>query len=166
MAIWLIKAGGQDSGARLDFHAWLLKIADSGSGDFQGYLQYAGGNFDARLWGHLNLLGGMLQWIWAAARAMRLSICISGPADPGTSTRETAGTADQRAVADTTANMYVMLSDAGLSIGGGEGINLDVGDDSVASAYVRGDVDIGIDSYSAAAYFRRFFGECLRRGMC
>jgi hypothetical protein len=40
--------------------------------------------------------------------------------------------------------MYLMLSDAGLAIGGGESINLDIGDDSVASAYVRGDVDLGL----------------------
>ncbi len=44
----------------------------------------------------------------------------------------------------TTANMYLMLSDAGLSIGGGESIYLGVGDNSVASAYVRGDVDAGL----------------------
>ena len=140
-----IKAGGQDAGARLDFHAWLLKVADSGSGDFQGYLQYAGGNFDARLWGHLNLLGGAASVDMgssASNAAVDLHFGPSGPwhIDAG----KQQGPRISGQLLDTTANMYVMLSDAGLSIGGGEGINLDIGDDSVASAYVRGDVDIGL----------------------
>ena len=54
-----IKTGGQDAGARFDFHSWLLKPADNSNGDFQGFLQYAGSNFDGRLWGHLNFLGGI-----------------------------------------------------------------------------------------------------------
>ena len=54
-----IKASGQDAGARMDFHAWLLKLADNGNGDFQGYFQYAGGNFDGRLWGQLNFMDGL-----------------------------------------------------------------------------------------------------------
>ena len=54
-----IKATGQDAGARMDFHAWLLKPPDNGNGDFQGYFQYAGGNFDGRLWGQLNFMNGL-----------------------------------------------------------------------------------------------------------
>ena len=162
-----IKAGGQDSGARLDFHAWLLKMADSGNGDFQGYLQYAGGNFDARLWGHLNLMGGIAQVDMgnsASNAAVDMHFGPSGPwhVDAG----KQQGPRISGQLLYTTANMYVMLSDAGLSLGGGEGINLDVGDDSVASAYVRGDVDVGRDGDAAAAYLRRFFGECIRRSVC
>ena len=37
-----------------------------------------------------------------------------------------------------------MLSDQGLSLGGGISIDLEVGDNSVASAYVKGDVDAGV----------------------
>ena len=54
-----IKATGQNAGARMDFHAWLLKPPDNGNGDFQGYFQYAGGNFDGRLWGQLNFMNGL-----------------------------------------------------------------------------------------------------------
>jgi hypothetical protein len=140
-----IKAGGQDSGARMDFHAWLLKLADSGSGDFQGYMQYAGGNFDARLWGHLNLLGGIASVDMgnsAGNAAVDLHFGPSGPwhIDAG----KQQGPRISGQLLDTTANMYVMLSDAGLAIGGGEGINLNIGDDSVASAYIRGDIDLGL----------------------
>ena len=141
----VIKAGGQDAGARLDFHAWLLKVADSGSGDFQGYLQYAGGNFDARLWGHLNLLDGVASvdlGSSASNAAVDLHFGPSGPwhIDAG----KQQGPRISGQLLATTANMYLMLSDAGLSIGGGESIYLGVGDNSVASAYVRGDVDAGL----------------------
>ncbi len=140
-----IKAGGQDSGARLGFHAWLLKVADNGSGDFQGYLQYAGGNFDARLWGHLNLLDGIASVDMgnsASNAAVDLHFGPSGPwhIDAG----KQQGPRISGQLLEATANMYLMLSGTGLSIGGGEGINLDIGDDSVASAYVRGDVDFGL----------------------
>jgi hypothetical protein len=141
----VIKAGGQDSGARLDFHAWLLKMADSGNGDFQGYLQYAGGNFDARLWGHMNLLDGIASVDMgnsASNAAVDLHFGPSGPwhIDAG----KQQGPRISGQLLDSNANMYLMLSDAGLAIGGGESINLDIGDDSVASAYVRGDVDLGL----------------------
>ncbi|MGA2352333.1 MAG: hypothetical protein ABSF70_17995 [Terracidiphilus sp.] len=140
-----IKAGGQDAGARLDFHAWLLKSADSGNGDFQGYLQYAGGNFDARLWGHLNLMSGIASVDMgnsASNAAVDLHVGPSGPwhIDAG----KQQGPRISGQLPDAGANMYVMLSDTGLAIGGAESINLNIGDDSVASAYVRGDIDLGV----------------------
>jgi hypothetical protein len=140
----VIKAGGQDAGARLDFHAWLLKMADNGSGDFQGYLQYAGGSFDARLWGHLSLLDGVAS-VDMGSSASNAAVDLhfgSGPwhIDAGKQN----GPRISGQLYFTSANMYVMLSNAGLAIGGGESINLDVGDDSVASAYIRGDVDLGL----------------------
>jgi len=161
-----IKAGGQDSGARLDFHAWLLKMADSGNGDFQGYLQYAGGNFDARLWGHLNLLGGVAQVDMgnsANNAAVDMHFGPSGPwhVDAG----KQQGPRISGQLLYTTANMYVMLSDAGLSLGGGEGINLDVGDDSVASAYVRGDVDVGL-TVTPQPHISGDFSASVSAGVC
>jgi hypothetical protein len=140
-----IKAGGQDAGARLDFHAWLLKMADSGSGDFQGYLQYAGGNFDARLWGHLSLMGGVAS-VDLGNNANNAAIDMHfGPSGPWhIDAGKQQGPRISGQLLEVSANMYLMLSDAGLSIGGGESINLDVGDDSVASAYVHGDVDMGL----------------------
>jgi hypothetical protein len=161
-----IKAGGQDAGARIDFHAWLLKMADSGNGDFQGYLQYAGGNFDARLWGHLSLLGGVAAVDLgnsANNAAVDMHFGPSGPwhVDAG----KQQGPRISGQLLDTTANMYLMLSDAGLSIGGGEGINLDVGDDSVASAYVRGDVDIGL-TVTPQPHISGDFSASVSAGVC
>ena len=140
-----IKAGGQNAGARLDFHSWLLKPADNGNGDFQGYLQYAGSNFDGRLWGHLNFLGGIASVDMgnsASNAAVDIHFGPSGPwhIDAG----KQQGPRITGHLLESDANMYVMLSDAGLAIGGGEGINLNVGDNSVASAYINGSVDVGL----------------------
>lgn len=162
----VIKAGGQDAGARLDFHAWLLKAADSGSGDFQGYLQYAGGNFDARLWGHLNLMNGLASVDMgnsASNAAVDLHFGPSGPwhIDAG----KQQGPRISGNLLDTTANMYVMLSNAGLAIGGGEGINLDIGDNSVASAYVRGDVDVGV-TVTPQPHISGDFSASVSAGVC
>jgi hypothetical protein len=65
----------------------------------------------------------------------------------------------------TTANMYFMLSDAGLSIGGGENIYLGVGDDSVASAYVRGDVDAGL-TVTPQPHISGDFSASVSAGVC
>jgi hypothetical protein len=161
-----IKAGGQDSGARIDFHAWLLKQADSGNGDFQGFLQYAGSNFDARLWGHLNLLGGVASVDLgnsASNAAVDMHFGPSGPwhIDAG----KQQGPRISGQLLGTTANMYFMLSDAGLSIGGGESINLNVGDDSVASAYVRGDVDAGL-TVTPQPHIAGDFSASVSAGVC
>ncbi len=140
-----IKAGGQDAGARLDFHSWLLKLADNGNGDFQGYLQYAGSNFDGRLWGHLNFLGGIASVDMgnsASNAAVDIHVGPSGPwhIDAG----KPQGPRIDGHLLVTDANMYVMLSDAGLAVGGSESISLNVGDDSVASAYINGSEDVGL----------------------
>src|ERR1017187_1964972 len=140
-----IKAGGQNAGARLDFHSWLLKPPDNSNGDFQGFLQYAGSNFDGRLWGHLNFLGGIASVDMgnsASNAAVDIHFGPSGPwhIDAG----KQQGPRIDGHLLVTDANMYVMLSDTGLAIGGGESINLNVGDNSVASAYINGSVDIGL----------------------
>ncbi len=161
-----IKAGGQDAGARLDFHSWLLKMADSGNGDFQGYLQYAGGNFDARLWGHLSLLGGVASVDMGNSASNAAVDLHFGPSAPWhIDAGKQQGPRISGQLLFTTANMYLMLSDAGLSIGGGESINLDVGDDSVASAYVRGDVDIGL-TVTPQPHISGDFSASVSAGVC
>lgn len=41
------------------------------------------------------------------------------------------------------ADMYIMLSPNGLSLGGGESIDLEAGDSSI-NGYIKGDVDMGL----------------------
>lgn len=139
-----IKATGQDAGARMGFNAWLLNPATSGNGDFQGYFQYAGGSFDGRLWGHWSFLDNM-AYIDMGSSANDAAVDLhfgSGPWHVDAGKKEGPRIDGHLLVND--AQMYLMLSDQSLSLGGSEGIDLDVGDGSVASAYVRGNVDIGV----------------------
>ncbi len=162
----VIKSSGQDAGARMDFHSWLLKPPDNSEGDFQGYFQYAGSNFDGRLWGHLNFMGGIASVDMgnsASNAAVDIHFGPSGPwhVDAG----KQQGPRIDGHLLFTDANMYVMLSDSGLSIGGGESINLDVGDDSVASAYVRGDVDMGL-TITPQPHISGNFSASVGAGVC
>ncbi len=140
-----IKAGGQNSGARLDFHSWLLRPPDNGNGDFIGYLQFAGGNFDARIWGQMNLLGGVYT-VGLGSSATDAAVDLHfGPSAPWhIDAGKQNGPRISGSFFGVSSNMYFMLSDAGLSLGGGEGINLTAGSDSSISAYVRGNIDIGV----------------------
>jgi hypothetical protein len=63
------------------------------------------------------------------------------------------------------ANMYVMLSDAGLAIGGGESITLNVGDNSVASAYINGNVDMGL-TITPQPHISGDFSASVSAGVC
>jgi hypothetical protein len=162
----VIKSSGQDAGARLDFHSWILKPPDNGNGDFQGYFQYAGSNFDGRIWGHLNFMDGLASVDMgnsASNAAVDIHFGPSGPwhIDAG----KQQGPRIDGHLLVTDANMYVMLSDAGLSIGGGESINLNVGDDSVASAYVRGDVDMGL-TVTPQPHISGDFSASVSAGVC
>jgi len=131
------------SGARMDFHAWLLKTQQTGTGDFSGYFQYAGGNFDGRLWGHLGFLNDAIYFDMGngesnAAVAMHFGGGWYIYAGKNTGPRIKA----HMLVSD--ADSYLMLSDAGLMTGGAQNIYLGVGSSSVASAYVKGYMDIGL----------------------
>ena len=139
-----IKATGQDAGARMDFHAWLLKPPDNGNGDFQGYFQYAGGNFDGRLWGQLNFMNGLASLsLGSSANDAAVDLHFgNGPWHIDAGKQE--GPRIQGHFLFSDADMYVMLSDQGLALGGGTSVDLEVGDSSVASAYVKGSIEAGV----------------------
>ncbi len=162
----VIKSSGQDAGARMDFHSWLLKPPDNSNGDFQGYFQYAGSNFDGRLWGHLNFMGGLASVDMgnsASNAAVDIHFGPSGPWHVDAGKQQGPRIDGHLLISD--ANMYVMLSDAGLAIGGGEGINLNVGDDSVASAYINGNVDMGL-TITPQPHISGNFSASVNAGVC
>ncbi len=140
-----IEATGSTPGARLNFHSWILDPPDNGNGEFQGYLQYAGGNFDARAWGAMSLLGGVFQLSLGSGPNDAAIDVHFGPSAPW---HIDAGKQNGPRITGTllgmSSNMYVMLSAQGLSLGGGESINLTAGSDSSISAYIRGDVEVGL----------------------
>ena len=139
-----IKTTGQDAGARMAFHAWLLNPDTSGSGDFQGYFQYAGGNFDGRLWGGLSFMDGLASMsLGNSANNAAVDLHFgNGPWHIDAGKKEGPRIQGHFLVSD--ADMYLMLSDQGLAMGGGVSIDLEVGDSSVASAYVKGNIDAGV----------------------
>jgi hypothetical protein len=140
----VIKAGGPDAGARMDFHSWILKTPDNSNGDFSGSFQYAGGNFDGRIWGRLNFMDNAAYLDLGSGAnnaAIDLHFGPSGPwhVDAGKQT----GPRIRGHLLITDADMYMMLSPAGLSLGGGESIDLEAGDSSI-NGYIKGDVDMGL----------------------
>ncbi|MGH9708256.1 MAG: hypothetical protein ACRD5R_15990, partial [Candidatus Acidiferrales bacterium] len=140
-----IKATGQDAGARMDFHAWLLTADTSGNGQFQGFFQYAGSNFDGRVWGHLDFLGGLASFdLGNSENNAAIDMHFGGGSwhiDAG----KKEGPRIQAHFVVSGANAYFMLgSDTGLAMGGGANFCLCIGDGSVASAYIKGDMDVGV----------------------
>jgi len=149
-----------------DIQGWILKPPDNSNGDFQGYFQYAGSNFDGRIWGHLNFMGGLAS-VDMGNSANNAAIDVHfGPSGPWhIDAGKQQGPRIDGHLLVTDANMYVMLSDAGLSIGGGETISLNVGDDSVASAYVRGSVDMGL-TITPQPHISGDFAASVSAGVC
>lgn len=161
-----IEATGSTPGARLNFHSWILKPPDSGNGDFQGFLQYAGSNFDARAWGTMNLLGGVYQVSLGSGPNDAAIDLHFGPSAPW---HIDAGKKNGPRITGTflgmSSNMYIMLSGDGLSLGGGESINLTAGSDSSISAYIRGDVDIGV-TITSQPHISGDFSASVSAGAC
>jgi len=118
------------------------------------------------LWGHLNFMGGIASLDMgnsANNAAVDIHFGPSGPWHIDAGKQQGPRIDGHLLVSD--ANMYVMLSDAGLSIGGGESINLNVGDDSVASAYVRGSVDMGL-TITPQPHISGDFSASVDAGVC
>jgi hypothetical protein len=161
-----IKSGGQDSGARIDFSAWLLKNPpDSGDGDFHGVLQFAGGNFDGQLWGGLNFMNGIASMSLGTQAAPAVTMHFGPSAPWHIYAGQQGGPRIQGHLLITDASMYVMLSDAGLNLGGSEGINLTVGSSGVASAWVNDTVDMGL-TVTPQPHIAGTFSANVNAGVC
>jgi hypothetical protein len=140
-----IKATGQDAGARMDFHAWLLTHDTSGNGNFQGFFQYAGSNFDGRVWGGLNFMGGLASFdLGNSASNAAIDLHFGGGSWHIYAGKKQGPRITAHFIIDNT-SAYIMLgSEVGLAIGGDSNFCLCIGDGSVASAYIKGDIDIGV----------------------
>ena len=135
-----VKPTGPGAGARMDFHSWILTTNHSGQGDFQGYLQYTSSSFDGEMWGKLSLLQGAASIeVPKGAASMHFG---KGPWHIYFGKKQGPRIKGHLLVAD--ADSYVMLgSEEGLSLGGSESVNLAAGG-SIANAYVKGWMDIGL----------------------
>lgn len=161
----VIQASGQDAGARMDFHSWILKPPDNGNGDFKGYFQYAGGNFDGRIWGRLSFMNDAAYADLGSSKkdaAIDLHFGPSGPwhVDFG----KQLGPRVRGHLLVTDADMYMMLSPNGLSLGGGESIDLEAGAGGI-SGYIKGGVDMGL-TVTPQPHIAGDFSGYLEAGAC
>lgn len=140
-----IEASGPQQGARMDFKAWLLTGDHSGNGTFQGYFQYASNSFDGRLWGGMDFMGGLASFSLGNSANNAAVDLHFGAGSWHIYAGNKNGQRVQAHFIVANANSYLMLgSDVGLAVGGDANFCLCIGDDSVASAYIKGDLDIGV----------------------
>ena len=161
----VIKASGQDAGARMDFHSWILKPPDNGNGDFKGYFQYAGGNFDGRIWGQLDFMNNAAYVDLGNGpnnAAIDLHFGPSGPWHVDFGKQLGPRVRGHLLIAD--ADMYMMLSPTGLSLGGGESIDLEAGAGGI-SGYIKGGVDMGL-TVTPQPHIAGDFSGYLEAGAC
>ena len=113
-AIWSSKPAAPDAGARMDFHSWILKTPDNSNGDFSGYFQYAGGNFDGRIWGRLNFMNNA-AYLDLGSGANNAAIDLHfGPSGPWhVDAGKQQGPRIRGHLLITDADMYMMLSPRG-----------------------------------------------------
>ncbi len=136
-------------GARMDFHAWLLKNQHEGNGDFAGYFQWANGDFDGRLWGGLDLLGGVVKFDLGASEATAAVALHFGSGDWYIN----AGAKDGPRIKATIMSIgnvdsYLMLSNKGLEIGGSMSIYL-----GCSIGHVKGWAEAGLGITPAPGIF-------------
>jgi hypothetical protein len=141
----LIVTTGASAGTRMDFRAWLLKANQSGDGDFAGFFKYGGGNFDGRLWGGLDILSGAIRFdLGSGENNAAVDLHVGGGIWHVYAGKRT-GPRIRGHILIADADAYLMLgSDTGLAVGGSEHVYLGVGESSVASAYVKGYMDMGL----------------------
>ena len=159
-----VKFSGQ---VRMDFRSWLLTADHSGDGQFQGMFQYAGGSFDGRLWGGLDLLGGLLQFSLGTSEdnaAVDLHFDDSGKWHLYAGRKE--GPRIQAKLLTSSTDSYMMLgSEVGLAFGGTQNYYLGVGDGSVASAYVKSTMDVGVQ-FAPGPRLSGSFAASAEAGVC
>jgi len=133
-----VKTSGVDAGARMKYNAWLLKNSHSGDGDFQGFFQYAGENFDGSLWGGMGFLNGAVSFtIPQGAATMHFGGGI-WHINAGTD-----GNPIKVHVLIADADGYIGIGNEGYKVGGGIHVNLG-GDLGPFSAKVHGNVSAGM----------------------
>lgn len=171
-----IEASGPQAGARMDFHAWLLTADHSGNGTFQGYFQYAANSFDGRLWGGMDFMGGLASFSLGSSANDAAVDLHFGSGSWHIYAGNKNGQRVQAHFIVANANGYLMLgSDVGLALGGDENFCMCIGDSSVASAYIKGDLDIGVqitpqphfigDASASLAAGVCAFSVCIDRGV-
>lgn len=131
--------------ARMDYDAWLLTTDHDGQGQFKGWFQYANKSFDGKLWGGLNMLGGLVQFSLGNSEA-NAAVDLHMASDSWhIYAGQKNGQRIKAKVITSESDSYLMLgSKEGFAIGGAQNYYLGVGDSSVASAYAKAYLDMGL----------------------
>lgn len=131
--------------ARMKYDAWLLTHDHGGKGQFEGWIQYGSGNFDGKMWGGLNMLGGLVQFSLGNSEANAAVDMHLGSDSWHIYAGQRNGARIKAKVITSESDSYMMLgSQEGLAIGGAQNYYLGVGDSSVASAYAKAYLDMGL----------------------
>lgn len=131
--------------ARMDYDAWLLTTDHGGQGQFKGWFQYANSSFDGKLWGGLNMLGGLVQFSMGNSEANAAVDMHLASDSWHIYAGHKNGQRIKAKVITSESDSYMMLgSQEGLAIGGAQNYYLGVGDSSVASAYAKAYLDMGL----------------------
>jgi hypothetical protein len=160
-----IETGGPKAGTRMDFHSWILKQADNSNGDFSGYLQYAGSNFDGAMWGQLSFMGGV-AYVDLGKNSTDAAIAFhfgpSGPWYVDFGKQQGPRIHGHMLVSD--ADMYMMLNSSSLTLGGSEYFDLEAGAAGI-SGYIKGGMDMGL-SVTTQPHISGDFSEYVEAGAC
>ncbi len=131
--------------ARMKYDAWLLTHDHSGKGQFEGWIQYGSGSFDGKMWGGLNMLGGLVQFSLGNSEADAAVDMHLGSDSWHIYAGQRNGARIKAKVITSESDSYLMLgSQEGLAIGGAQQYNLEVSAGGVASAYARAYMDMGL----------------------
>jgi hypothetical protein len=145
---------GSGAGARFDLGggAQLPPTGQQGTllggmGHFGGSIQYANHNFDADFGASMNLLAGVVKMggdanLHYGNKAFHLNIGTNTAPISGTVMGISGGTAYLMVGNDSDPNNTP--GPLVISAGGGEFFDFEIGDDSVASAYVKANIDVGM----------------------
>lgn len=133
-----------DSGsARMDYRAWLFTPPE-GEGLFRGYFQFADGNFDGKLWGGLDLVGGLVRFDLGKTEATAACDMHFGGGNWHIYAGQKNGPRISAFILKSQSDSYMMLGNKdGFAVGGRQNFYFGVGDGTVSEAYVKGFMDIG-----------------------
>jgi PKD repeat protein len=152
---------------RMDFSAWLLapKPGNDATGPFEGNFVYGNGSFDGKLWGRLNLLGGLIKFDLGNRGAPAVDIHFSQE-DWHIYAGRKGGPYIKADMWFSGIDSYMMLgSKEGLAFGGRKWEKFPL-KTPIGSVYLEGDIGIGLQVTPDPLRVIGDFGASFSAGVC
>ncbi len=151
---------------RVDFGSWLLERNPSGTPPLRGYLQFANGALDGRMWGGFRFLGGVAEIdLGQTEQNAACSLHVGGGTWHIYAGQRDGQRIVGRLMGNTTQSYLMLGKDVGLAIGGTAEWYMGVGSGNVGSAYAKGWMDMGLQVTPQPKLIGDF-GAGLRAGAC